>query len=198
MNRRPRTIFRCESRPHGFVCIDRRTAEDEGLSFAARGLLIYLLAKPDDWGVSVTDIRRRGGLGKTRVYQLVEELMAAGYLERVQERVERGRFARTVYRVYERPRSELPNAVEPVPVTRNATEGETEPGRPVARARPNTNRTNHPDKQLLTEPKRSSSSEAAFLAAEATVAKLRATFEARRSRHGDLHERPRSERKTPR
>ena len=42
------TIVRA-ARRHRFVIIDQRAIEDTRLSWAARGLLGYLLSRPDDW-----------------------------------------------------------------------------------------------------------------------------------------------------
>ena len=52
-------IVRVGHRRHPYVVIDRRPLEDERLSWAARGLLGYLLAKPDDWQLRVSDLCRR-------------------------------------------------------------------------------------------------------------------------------------------
>ena len=60
------TIIRVKHRRAPFVVIDRRVLEDERLTWAARGMLGYLLAKPDDWKLRITDLQRRGNLGATR------------------------------------------------------------------------------------------------------------------------------------
>ena len=57
------TIIRA-ARRHRFVIIDQRAIEDVRLSWAARGLLGYLLSRPDDWKVLVNDLRKRGDLGR--------------------------------------------------------------------------------------------------------------------------------------
>ena len=41
------TIIRAQRR-HRFVIVDQRAVEDSRLSWAARGLLAYLLSRPDD------------------------------------------------------------------------------------------------------------------------------------------------------
>jgi hypothetical protein len=61
-------------RRHRFVIIDQRAVEDTRLSWAARGLLGYLLSRPDDWKVLVKDLQRRGDLGRDGIYQLLKEL----------------------------------------------------------------------------------------------------------------------------
>jgi hypothetical protein len=57
------TIIRARRR-HRFVILDQRAVEDTRLSWAARGLLAYLLSRPDDWRVLINDLRKRGDLGR--------------------------------------------------------------------------------------------------------------------------------------
>ena len=82
-------IIRVEHRRDPYVVIDRRPLEDERLSWAARGLLAYLLAKPDDWELRVSDLRRRGDLGRDGVHRLLKQLQTLGYIRRKQVRDER-------------------------------------------------------------------------------------------------------------
>ncbi len=39
-----------------FAIISNRLANDKALSFEARGVLVYLLSKPDNWEVKISDI----------------------------------------------------------------------------------------------------------------------------------------------
>ena len=43
-----------------FVIVDQRAIEDSRLSWAASGLLAYLLSRPDDWRVPVNELKKRG------------------------------------------------------------------------------------------------------------------------------------------
>jgi len=61
------TIIRARRR-HRFVIIDQQAIEDTRLSWAARGLLGYLLSRPDDWKVLVNDLKKRGDLGRDGIY----------------------------------------------------------------------------------------------------------------------------------
>lgn len=54
--------IRRATRRRQFVVLEQRTVEDGRLSWAARGLLTYLLSRPDEWQVRVTDLKRRGDL----------------------------------------------------------------------------------------------------------------------------------------
>ncbi len=96
-------IIRVEHRRDPYVVIDRRPLEDARLSWAARGLLGYLLAKPDDWELRVSDLCRRGDLGRDGVHRLLQQLQAFGYLRRKQVRDARGRVAGYDYTALEVP-----------------------------------------------------------------------------------------------
>ena len=60
--------------------ISRQLAQDPRLSFEHRGLMLYLLSKPDNWTVTVLDIQREGNMGKDKAYRLLKELQAFGYI----------------------------------------------------------------------------------------------------------------------
>lgn len=109
------TIVRA-ARRHRFVIIDQRAIEDTRLSWAARGLLGYLLSRPDDWKVLVNDLRKRGDLGRDGIYRLLRELRDAGYLRFVRKRDRQGRIRGGTYIVQEiagSPHPDLPYVVEP-------------------------------------------------------------------------------------
>lgn len=93
-----------------FYVLNKDISEDRRLSWAARGLLVYLLGKPDHWQVSVKALvnatsdsakaTKRDG-----VYALLRELEAAGYLTKDQGRSGGGKFGEQCYIVSEDPRS---------------------------------------------------------------------------------------------
>ena len=85
-----------------FTAISRSLLQDKSLSFACRGLIAYLLSKPDDWECQVTDIEREGGIRKTARRKLFKEAELAGYLVFAQGRDGAGRFT-SAYTVYEMP-----------------------------------------------------------------------------------------------
>lgn len=63
-----------------FTSISNDLAENPLLSFTARGLALYLLAKPPDWNISIIDLQKRGGCPKAKLRQAMIELEKAGYL----------------------------------------------------------------------------------------------------------------------
>lgn len=111
-----RTIRRSARRKR-FVIVDQTAVEDERLSWAARGLLAYLLSRPDDWKVLVNDLRKRGNLGRDGIYGLLRELRGAGYVRFERNRDAQGRMRGGTYIVSEEPAPHpgLPDTVEPDP-----------------------------------------------------------------------------------
>ena len=83
----------------------RAAAQDRAISFEARGLLWYLLSKPDNWSVKPKDLEQQ--CGRSRVYRIITELRVAGYLEYHEGGQDAsGKFASGYYNVYEIPRVE--------------------------------------------------------------------------------------------
>lgn len=126
------------TRKHGgnFAVIPNAVADDDRLSFEARGLLCYLLAKPHDWQVSIANIRKAGNIGRDKAYKLIKELKEAGYVEYHEIRDINGRVVENNYTVYDcavpesLPLPEKTEAVRPVP--ENPEAGAPLPEKPVS------------------------------------------------------------------
>ncbi len=135
------------TRKHGgnFAVIPNAVADDDRLSFEARGLLCYLLAKPHDWQVSIANIRKAGNIGRDKAYKLIKELKEAGYVEYHETRDASGRVVESSYTVYDcavpatLPLPENTEAVHPVPekpeagvpVPENPVTGSAASGKPA-------------------------------------------------------------------
>jgi hypothetical protein len=120
------TIIRAPRR-HRFVIMDQRAVEDDRLSWAARGLLCYLLSRPDDWKVLVNDLRKRGNLGRDGIYRLLRELRTVGYARFLRLRDKNGRIRGGRYIIREiadSPDPELPDTGLP----QTAVPGSANPG----------------------------------------------------------------------
>lgn len=91
-----------------FYNLPTTIVDDDRLSWEARGLLVYLLSKPDKWTVQVRDLinRTKNAIGKSagkdKVYSIINELRAAGYIYREFKR-EGGSFVGVDYEVSETP-----------------------------------------------------------------------------------------------
>jgi DnaD/phage-associated family protein len=100
---RPATIFRTvKSTDNPYVVIDRRPVDNKGLSWKAKGILTYLMSRPDGWEVSIADLTNRSTDGEDAVRSGVKELRAAGHLKYISQR-EHGRFTGWLIEVYEVP-----------------------------------------------------------------------------------------------
>ncbi|MGD3109527.1 hypothetical protein [Streptomyces sp. YGL11-2] len=76
----------------GFTVLPTATVEDERLSFRARGVLVFLLAKPDNWQVRSDSIAAAGQEGRDAVRKALRELRNYGYYRVVPERQADGTF----------------------------------------------------------------------------------------------------------
>jgi hypothetical protein len=109
------TTYRVASRAR-FTTIDRETVNDERLSFRARGVLLWLLDKPDDWHCTSEQLARAATEGRDAIRAALGELEALHYLRREKTQDRRGQWSTTVT-VYESPAQTddgIPGVGEPV------------------------------------------------------------------------------------
>ncbi|MBM4765452.1 DnaD domain protein [Bacillus sp. B15-48] len=97
------SLVRTNKQENPFVQIDKYFFEDKNLSWAAKGVLGYILSKPNNWQVRKEDLIRRSGDGKARVEAALLNLMANGYINWYQEVNYDGTFGEWIYEVFERP-----------------------------------------------------------------------------------------------
>jgi len=98
-------VVRVKTKTRNFVMIDKGLLEDSRLSWKAKGVLAYLLSKPDNWTIKVQDIEKRSIDGEKSVRSGLKELIEAGYAEIANAKDSQGRFLGKQYIVYE-----IPNA----------------------------------------------------------------------------------------
>ena len=96
------SIIRAKRPDSGFTIVDNAVIRDGRLSWRARGILIGILSRPDNWRTDSTQIAREGKEGREAVRSALRELEAAGYLVRVKERDKLGRWV-TQTMVYDTP-----------------------------------------------------------------------------------------------
>lgn len=107
-DKRLNEVIRVQKRPNNFVMMDKSFLEDTKLSYKAKGILAYLLSKPDNWKVIVGNLVNYSTDGKASVYAGLKELKECGYYEKVPVRNEQGtRITRWESTVYEIPLSLL-------------------------------------------------------------------------------------------
>ncbi len=99
-----KTIFRVvKDKDNPFVMMDRRVLENPALSWKAKGLLAYLLSRPDNWKIIMGDLVKRSTDGEHSTRGALKELIEAKHVVRITERDEDQRFIGFVYEVYEKP-----------------------------------------------------------------------------------------------
>jgi Fe2+ or Zn2+ uptake regulation protein len=81
------SIIRAPSQPDNSFPLNKDIPEDECLTWAARGLLIFLLGKSDDWELSVEylqlqTLKSYKPTKRDGIYALLNELIKAGYIRR--------------------------------------------------------------------------------------------------------------------
>jgi hypothetical protein len=99
------TIYRVvKNKDNPYVMIDRRPVDNPALSFKAKGILTYLLSRPDGWEVSVADLIKHGKEKEAAVRSGLKELKNAGHMKYTQSR-NQGRITGWLIEVYEIPHS---------------------------------------------------------------------------------------------
>jgi hypothetical protein len=80
---------------------------DKRLSWEARGLMGYLLSKPNNWKIQMNDLVKQGPAKGRKIRRMLAELRLYGYMNRIRTKLENGKFLWTTD-VYESP-SQNPN-----------------------------------------------------------------------------------------
>jgi DNA-binding MarR family transcriptional regulator len=96
------SIIRVERMSQPYTMIANATLQDTSVSLEARGLLTYLLSKPDTWAVVVTWLQVEMNVGRVKLNSIIKELENAGYIK-TQVIREDGQILRYERIVYESP-----------------------------------------------------------------------------------------------
>lgn len=105
------STIRVAKRENPYITIDKYAIDNDArISWQAKGLLTYLIGKPNDWVVRIGDLVKRSRNGEDAVRAIMNELIAAGYIEREQSRASdgSGKFAEISHVVYETPLHDRP------------------------------------------------------------------------------------------
>lgn len=97
-----KTIIRVE-KVKGYSVIDNTPANDERISYGAKGIMYRALTKPDDWKFYIQDFANRSPDGTTKVTSYFKELRQAGYIEYIKIRNELGHIIDSEYIFHEKP-----------------------------------------------------------------------------------------------
>ena len=100
----------------GFTTVQNDFIEDASLSFRAKGVMIFILSKPDHWSISERHLAEQGPDGRSAVASALKELENAGYLQRIRQRRPDGTFDWDSI-VYETPQTPVEAAADDAPET---------------------------------------------------------------------------------
>lgn len=124
------TIIRAPRPASHYYLLRNSIAQDERLSWAARGLLIFLLTKPDAWRISIEHLRKQTGgarirTGRDGIYSLLAELQAMGYVTAMRNRDQAGKLGEVDYIVSETPHPAQPEMDAPRPAQPDTAQPDT-------------------------------------------------------------------------
>lgn len=94
-------IFRTKAEKE-YTTIRNSLVKDKSLSWGARGLLIYLLSKPETWVVRKTDLVAMSPASNHVVARILKELEIVGYIKRDRIRNDKGQWEWHTW-VYDKP-----------------------------------------------------------------------------------------------
>ena len=125
------TVIRFE-RKRGFTILQNKMLEDPRLSLKTKGLFAIMLSKPGSWEFSIAALAHEVGVSRDTMRKYIDELIAAGYVERTEQRHdEGGKFGGTVYVLHEESESPWPKKPSTVkPSTDNSTQVNTDYSNP--------------------------------------------------------------------
>ncbi|MBA7667031.1 hypothetical protein ES703_75116 [subsurface metagenome] len=99
-----------KNRAHPYTIIDNTSINDKMLSAKAKGILLYLISKPDHWCINLPNLVSAFTDGKQSIRSGIKELIKFNYIVRSHARKEDGRFSYYEYLVFEHPlKSPLPH-----------------------------------------------------------------------------------------
>jgi len=95
---------------------------DERLSWEARGVLGYLLSKPDDWECRNSDLISKGPAGEHKIKRVLAELKMFGYMTRKRLKDDEGKFY-WLTTVYEDPETIGRLSIDGLSIDGSSTDG---------------------------------------------------------------------------
>ncbi|MDS3883795.1 DnaD domain protein [Staphylococcus hominis] len=95
--------FRVFKESGEFVTVHKAFIHDASLSWKAKGILLYLLSRPDDWQIYETELIKHTSDKLSSLKSGLKQLEEAGYIKRKRKRDDKGRMQGYEYEVYEQP-----------------------------------------------------------------------------------------------
>ena len=112
---------------NNYTIMSNHHLTDPNLSLKAKGLMSYMLSRPDNWDFTIEGLARQNMEGADAIARIIRELEARGYVVRSRTRNKAGKFTDMEYRILECPQDTaametiavesepLPDHDEPIP-----------------------------------------------------------------------------------
>ena len=101
------SIVRLNKKRNPYVSVDKTPFQDTSLTWQEKGVMAYLLTKPDNWTVMMKDLERQTpdvkGQGREALQRILKNLEKAGYILRRREKNDKGQFKKWDTIVFETP-----------------------------------------------------------------------------------------------
>ncbi len=94
-----------KDKTHPFLLMNKTGLNDKRLSLKAKGLLSYLLSKPDNWYFNMQGILSESKEGIVSIRSGIKELISTGYIVATQNHRNNGDFEHFDYSIYEVPQN---------------------------------------------------------------------------------------------
>lgn len=108
------SIVRTASPVRNFTIVSNDVINDARLSLEARGLLLWLLSKPENWQTNSDLLAAQHGVGRDRIRRVLRQLSDVGYMKLETLRNEAGRITKR-WMIYDIPQAEEPATGSPAP-----------------------------------------------------------------------------------
>lgn len=88
---------------HPYVMVSKKWVNDLSLSPRAKGMMLYIISKPDIWRIQERELMKSLNMGRNAVRAGLKEMIDAGYLKVIKVHGEKGRFGSNDYELSEDP-----------------------------------------------------------------------------------------------
>ena len=109
-----------------YTVIRNSLITDKSLSWEARGILVYLLSKPETWVVRKSDLVAMSPISEYLTTNIIRELERSGYIKRDKHQDDKGRWTWHTW-VYDKPIPQNMGGGSTIP--QNTMYGKTMPGK---------------------------------------------------------------------
>lgn len=93
-----------------YMIVSKNFSQDRRLNLEERGLYATMNSLPDEWNFSVAGMAQILPDGRRKIQSALDGLVQKGYVTKRQTKDDRGKFARNIIEINERPATGLPSA----------------------------------------------------------------------------------------